>query len=102
MKLIVIMSVEGYAEELHRLYAAHHIPVFSELEIQGHHQTQAAHHLGNNWFGHGDDPVYSTLTFAFVAPEQADDLLAAIDTHNQETHLERPLRAFLMNVEQHV
>jgi len=101
MKLVVIMSVEAYAEALEKIYAAHRVPVFSEVDIRGYLGVDAGSVI-ENWFGKAHAPVYSKLTFAFVSAGKADELLAAIEEFNSEKRPESPVRAFLLNVERHV
>ncbi|WP_456427273.1 hypothetical protein [Rhodocaloribacter sp.] len=101
MKLVIIMSVEQYAEVLERLYAEHRIPVFSETEVQGYRLDENVR-TPLNWFGRAHTPIYSKLTFAFVSDEKAAELIDAIDAYNREHDLGSPIRAFQMPVERSV
>ena len=100
MKLITIMSVAEYADVLEKLYEDHHVPVYSDLAIEGHrHDDHAAQ---TNWFGRSPTPVYSRLSFAFVPAAKADEMMEAIAAYNREHPDRNPLRAFQMNVEKSI
>jgi len=101
MKLVVIMSVDACAEALERIYADHHVPVFSEADIRGFHRDSRVP-IKENWFGNTRSPVYSKLTFAFLPAGKADELLGAISAFNEENHPDSPIRAFLLNVEKSI
>lgn len=101
MKLIVVLSLEACADDLVPVYRDLGIPVFSETDIRGFYLRQAVA-APDNWFGLTDPPAYSKLTFAFVEDEQAGRLLDAIRVHNETHGRPHPVRAFTLNVEQHV
>lgn len=103
MKLIVIMSLEEYAEALHEIYRNRHIKVFSETDIRGyHHEQSPSSGVALGWFGRAISPAYSTLTFAFLHADQADELLDAIATYNRDRNLDHPVRAFQLPVDRTV
>jgi hypothetical protein len=101
MKLIAIMSLDAYRDDVHRLLREREIEVFSELDIEGHHQSSAAG-AAPAWFGGGTPPTDSTLTWAFLDDGQAETLLDAVAALNERRTLDRPVRAFEMNVERAV
>jgi hypothetical protein len=98
MKLVVIMSVDAYADMLERVYTEHRIPVFSEMDIQGF-RLEDDEDVEGNWFARGHASVYSKLTFAFVSETQAAELLEAIADLNSQKALSSPIRAFQLAVE---
>lgn len=102
MKLVAVMSLEAYRDDLHGIYRDHEIRVFSEIDIDGyhHHQTPAATAVG--WFAQAETPAYSTLTWAFLPKEQADGVLDAIEEYNDQRNLDHPVRAFEMPVDRSV
>jgi hypothetical protein len=101
MKLIAIMSLDAYRDEVHRLLRDREIEVFSELDIEGYHQSSGAGAMPA-WFGGGTPPTDSTLTWAFLDEAQAETLLDAVAALNKRRNLDRPVRAFEMNVERAV
>jgi hypothetical protein len=101
MKLVAIMSLDAYRDDLHALLHEREIEVFSELDIHGYHQSSDAE-ASPAWFGGGSPPTDSTLTWAFLDEEQADILLDAVAALNEQQNLDRPVRAFQMNVDRAV
>ena len=102
MKLVAVMSLDAYRDDLHRLLREREIQVFSELDIQGYHQDQKTAGPSFGWFGAGTPPAYSTLTWAFLGDEQATQLLDAVAAFNAQRSLDHPVRAFEMPVERAV
>lgn len=104
MKLVAIMSLDTYRDDLHALLRERKIEVFSELDIEGYHQASDGSGVNPTpgWFRGGTPPTDSTLTWAFLNDEQADQLLDAITALNDRRDLERPVRAFQMNVDRAV
>jgi len=100
MKLVAIMSLDAYREDVHALLREREIEVFSELAIEGYHHSSAG--AVPAWFGGGTPPTDSTLTWAFLDEEQADVLLDAVATLNEQRTLERAVRAFQMDVDRAV
>ncbi|WP_263787545.1 hypothetical protein [Salinibacter grassmerensis] len=97
MKLVAIMSLDTYRGDIHDLLREREIEVFSELDIEGHHQSSAAG-AAPAWFGGGTPPADSTLTWAFLDDAPAGRLLDAIADFNERRDLDRPVRGFQMNV----
>lgn len=101
MKLVAVMSLDAYRDDLHRLYREREIEVYSEIDIRGYHHDQATGpSLG--WFGRSASPAYSSLTWSFLPDAQAGALLDALADFNAEHDLKHPVRAFQMPVDQAV
>ncbi len=81
MKLVAIMTLDAYRDDVHALLRDREIEVFSELDIEGHHQSSAAG-AAPAWFGSGTPPADSTLTWAFLDDDQAGPLAHAISGLN--------------------
>lgn len=101
MKLIAIMSLDTYRDDVHALLREREIAVFSELDIEGYHQL-SSEGASPAWFGSGTPPTDSTLTWAFLEEEQATLLMDAVATFNEKRDLERPVRGFELNVDRSV
>lgn len=103
MKLVAVMSLDTYRDDLHHLLRERDVAVFSEIDIEGYHQSPSeGEEASPAWFGGGTPPTDSTLTWAFLDDGQADALLAAVEDFNERRNLEHPVRAFEMNVERAV
>lgn len=102
MKLVVVMSLDAYRDDLHKIYRDHQIRVFSEIDIEGYHHQQTPAPTAVGWFGYSESPAYSTLTWAFLRQEQAVELLEAIEEYNGQRNLDHPVRAFQMPVDRSI
>jgi hypothetical protein len=104
MKLVAIMSLDSYRDDLHALLRERKIEVFSQLDIEGYHQASDGGGVNPSpgWFRGGTPPTDSTLTWAFLNDEQAAHLLDTIADFNERRDLERPVRAFQMSVDRAV
>lgn len=103
MKLVAVMSLDTYRDDLHTLLREREVAVFSEIDIEGYHQGPSkGSGASPAWFGKGTPPTDSTLTWAFLDDDQADTLLTAVADFNEQRNLERPVRAFEMDVERAV
>jgi hypothetical protein len=98
VKLIAVMSIHEYADELRRLFREHRVPVFSETDIQGYN-LHADPPENSNWFADRHVPVYSHLIFAFTEAGKADELMEAIRKRSSELDPKNPIRAFQLHVE---
>lgn len=98
-KLVAVIGLEEYDEQLNKLFARIEIPVFSELDIRGFRVPEDEQESIGNWFAHRRNPIYSSLNFAFLTNDQADRLMNAIMEFNETTAKQRPVHAFMMNVE---
>ena len=101
MKLVAIMRLDAYRDDVHALLRDREIDVFSELAIAGYHQS-SSEGSAPAWFGSGTPPTDSTLTWAFLSKEQAAMLLDAVADFNERRTLQRPVRAFQMDVDRAV
>lgn len=101
MKLVAIMSLDTCRADIHALLRERKVEVFSELDIEGYHQSSGAG-ASPAWFGGSPTATDSTLTWAFLEEQQADVLLDAVADFNESNDPDRPVRAFAINVERSV
>lgn len=102
MKLIAILSIEQYHEDLGKIFAQNDIAVYSEVEITGFNTKGGRTGSASNWFAHKKQGVYSTLSFAFVSAEQSEKLLEGIAKYNTDNPSNNPVHAFQLGVEKSV
>ncbi|SHG36910.1 hypothetical protein SAMN05443144_12617 [Fodinibius roseus] len=105
MKLLIILSIEEYADEVRRILVRQRIPIYSETEIRGCRcDTKDKATDLTNWFAHTDTMVYSHLFFAFQNEESVDTILSEVDHYNRMHGEEQtnPLHAYQLNVEKSV
>ena len=101
MKLIGVMSLAQYRDQVRKLFEKHHVQIYSEVEIVGHSSESIRQH---GWwvFEQRDIPMYSTLFYAVVPQEKAEELMADIVTLQDECDPDHPPRAFQVDVEKMV
>lgn len=100
MKLIGVMSLTAYRDRVRKVFEQHDIKIYSEVEITGH-TTETVKRYGW-WALDKDIPLYSTMYFAIVNKEKADEVLNDISCLNGECDPDHPPRAFQVNVEKMV
>jgi hypothetical protein len=82
------------------LLRTHDVQIYSEASITGH-TTETIVRFG--WFiAGGEQPEYSTLSFAIVPAANADSVFASIAELSRREQSDHPIRAFLVPVERMV
>ncbi|MGD8427338.1 MAG: hypothetical protein PVH63_06880 [Balneolaceae bacterium] len=101
MKLIMMMCIEEYAKDLRKILLQHQVPIFSETNIDGFKLEEGE--ISSNWFSSGGKRgIYSHLFFSFLAESKTGELMEAVKEYNEQNGDGHPLRAFLLDVEDHV
>lgn len=101
MKLIMLMCIEEYARDLRKILVEHGVPTFSETNIDGYRLEEGD--IASNWFSTGGRRgIYSHLFFSFLAESKTGELMDAVREYNKKKDDKHPLRAFLLDVEDHV
>ncbi|RMF68739.1 MAG: hypothetical protein D6743_02970 [Calditrichaeota bacterium] len=101
MKLIVLMSLTDYRDKVRKMFEKHEVKIYSEVEITGH-TSETIQRYGWWVFEKEDVPMQSTLFFAVISKEKADEILADISALRAECDPDHPPRAFQVNVEKMV
>ncbi len=100
MKLIGLMSLESYKDEVRNVLERHGVRIYSEVEIIGH--TAETLKQYGWWPTREADAIYSTLYFAIVPKEKADEVMSDIENLTELHDPTHPPRAFVVNVEKMV
>ncbi len=101
MKLIGLMSLAEYRDRVRKVFEMHEIQIYSEVEITGH-TSDTIDKYGWWVFEKEEIPMYSTLFFAVVPDEKANDIMSNIASVKNEWDANHPPRAFQVNVEKMV
>jgi hypothetical protein len=101
MKLIGLMSLKIYEDEVKEIFKRHHVKIYSEVEITGHTDETLKQY---GWWSTSmaEDDIYSVLYFAIVDEKLADELLDDVIEIQQKHSDNHPPRAFIVNVERMV
>lgn len=100
MKIIVLMSLSEYREQIRRVLKEHNVEVFSEVDVTGH-MADAITRYGF-WHTEKDLPLYSTLYFSLVPDEKAKEIMDDLEKTEWDESMGRPPRAFQVDVERMV
>ncbi len=97
MKLLVVLSIKEYQEQVASLLQNAGVTRFSVTNITGYKKKEES--LG--WFAANasNAKTNSIMLFSFATQEIVDKAIAKIDTCNEETDNPFPVHAFVMNVE---
>lgn len=100
MKLLGIMSLAKDRDRVIEIFEKHDIQIFSETEIAGHTPSTIKEY---GWWPASKDAVtYSTLFFAIIPEEKADEIMTDMATLKQDASHKHPIRAFQVDVEKMV
>jgi len=96
MKLIGIMNLEQDKTTVRKLFEKHGVQIYSETDITGHTVTTLEKY---GWRPSTDVPVYSSLCFAIIADERAEEIMNEITRLSRTDASGHPIRAFQVDVE---
>ena len=97
MKLLVVLSIKEYQEQVGSLLHDAEVKRFSVTNITGYKKKKE--NLG--WFAENGNnaKTNSIMLFSFVTKEIADKAIVEIDSCNIETKNPFPVHAFVLDVE---
>lgn len=101
MKLIGLMSLADYKDQVRKIFENHKVHIYSEMDITGH-TADTIEQFGWWVFEKDGIPMYSTLYFAVVANDKADEIMGDIGCLKEECDPKHPPRAFQIDVEKMV
>jgi len=100
MKLLIILSIAEYANEVRELMVRNNVPVYSETEMYGF-RTERHQPDIRSWFSQGDQGIYSTLFFSFQDENTVKNILKEVEKYNKDHdhNGDNPLHAYQLAVE---
>lgn len=100
MKLLIILSIAEFTDEVRSLMTKNNVPVYSETEMHGFRTEKHKPDI-RSWFSQGDQGIYSTLFFSFQDEATVKRILKEVNEYNKEIeeHLDNPLHAYQVAVE---
>lgn len=101
MKLLIILSIEEYTDDVRKILARQKVPIYSETDVHGFKTGEFQPDV-SNWFAGDDHGVYSTLFFSIQDEECVTRVLDEVKKYNKETGAEKqnPLHAYSLSVEE--
>lgn len=102
MKVVIVLCVKEFHEDLKMIYKDLNILTYSETDIRG---VKQEHDMGmqvENWFGTRENPYNSVANFTFLSDEKAQLILERVSKFNESLDCCSPMHAFMLNVEKAV
>jgi len=97
MKMIGLMSLAQYRNQVRKYFEQREVQIYSELEVNGH--TSDSIKQFGWWVFDDETAIQSVLFFAIVTDEKAGDIITGVSDLAKKFDPEHPPRAFQLNVE---
>jgi len=101
MKLFIVACLKDNQADVQHIFKQANISIFSITDVIGFKQNDAVNLL-ENWFASGDEQFDSMLLFSFTTSENVDNCMHLIETFNQNSASQFPIRAFVVPVEKSI
>lgn len=103
MKLLIILSIEEYTDDVRKILSRQKVPIYSETNVHGFKTDKYQPDI-SNWFAGDDHGVYSALFFSIQDEDCVNRVFEEVKAYNKETGAEKqnPLHAYSLNVEDSV
>jgi hypothetical protein len=101
MKLLIILSITEFSDEVRAMMTRNNVPVYSETEMYGFRTEKHKPDI-RSWFSQGEQGIYSTLFFSFQDEATVARILTEVKKYNEEYegHHDNPLHAYQVAVEE--
>jgi len=101
MKLLIILSIEEYTDDVRKILSRQKVPIYSETNVHGF-KTEEYQPDISNWFAKDAHGVYSTLFFSIQDEDCVKRVLKEVKEYNKQTGAEKqnPLHAYSLSVEE--
>ncbi|MGV8095537.1 MAG: hypothetical protein AB2L24_27110 [Mangrovibacterium sp.] len=96
MKLLVVLSIKDYQQEVSKILNDAGVSLFSVVDITGYKQRK----FNAGWFGVDNGKTNSIALFSFTSNTVSKTALELIDQCNRETRNPFPVKGFVLDVEQ--
>jgi len=93
MKMVLLMYLEDDRGCVEKLLADHQVPVFTEMDAEGHRPGR-----GPGWYGRSA-PYASSMVVAIVPDDRAQELLTAVEECTGLEDARHPIHAYQLGVE---
>lgn len=105
MKLLIILSIEEFANDVRRILAEQDIPAYSEMEVEGRKMENVdPSTVLSNWFAETSSTVFSHLFFAFHDEAAIQRVMDAVDVYNKRnvSNEANPIHAYQLDVDKSI
>lgn len=103
MKLLIILSIAEFENEVRALMTKNNVPVYSETEMYGFRTEKHKPDI-RSWFSQAEQGIFSTLFFSFQNEATVKKILNEVKAFNNSMNDEddNPLHAYQIAVEDFV
>jgi len=101
MKLIAVLGLKDFQQELKEALKKVEVPLFSRIDIHGVREIGGQPDM-SNWFGSSTGSESSVAFFAFVPEKEAEEILKVIKQLNEQREGVNPFHAFQLSVDKYV
>lgn len=102
MKLLIILSIEEYTDEVRKILARQKVTIYSETEVYGFRTGEHQPDIPS-WFAKGEHGVYSKLFFSIQDEGCVSRILDEIESYKTKREDDtNPIHAFQLEVEKAV
>lgn len=98
MKLITLLAIESYKDDIKKLLQENGISVFSFTKIMGY-RDNTLEAINSNWFGTEMNESESVLFIAFVDNSMVDKLFEKVDHFNAVESLKTKLHIASISID---
>ncbi|MGD8778603.1 MAG: hypothetical protein PVH88_06525 [Ignavibacteria bacterium] len=100
MKLLVVITIEEYADVLRKIFRENKVPSYSETDVRNFKLFEDSDD-SENWFGNHESSMDGHLFFTFMTDEIAGNLVEAIREFSNDCQCNNPIRVFQLSVEKY-
>ncbi len=102
MKVLVVVCIAEYIEQLHQLFQEENITSFFETDAKGFNIPGQKEHRVDNWFADHKRPVNSIVSFVMIAEDKVDQIFEKLRHCNAAKGETDAVRAFTVDAEKYI
>lgn len=102
MKVVIVLCVKAFQDDLKKIFTASEINAYSEVDVKGISKKSCDSCSDLNWFAKGQDFYESLAVFAFVEEDKGEVLLEKVEEFNETVECCSPVHAFMLSVDKFV
>ncbi|AVR46004.1 hypothetical protein C7S20_12480 [Christiangramia fulva] len=101
MKLIIVTALHEFQKQVLKIFREANIEAFSSSEIDGYKTTNSLV-TTQSWFPGEQGGNESSMFFSFTEEEKVKKLFELLRKFNSGLKTDNPVRAIVLNVEEHI
>lgn len=100
MKLLIILSIEEFANDVRKILSRQKVPIYSETSVHGFRMDKHQPDL-TNWFANSELGAYSTLFFSIQDEACVERVFEEVKKYNRQSDAgtQNPLHAYSLQVD---